>query len=45
MIEIQEVKTRRQQRQFLNFPLELYKDNPWFVPPFYADEKKMFRSD
>ena len=43
MIEIQEVKTRRQQRQFLDFPLELYKDNPWFVPPFYADEKKMFK--
>ena len=45
MIEIKEVTTRRQQREFLEFPLRLYKGNPWFVPPFYADEKKMFRKD
>ncbi len=45
MTEIIEVKTKRQQKDFLDFPLKLYKDNPCFVPPLYADEKKMFRAD
>ena len=45
MIEVREVKTRREQREFLNFPLDLYQGNPCFVPPLYSDEKKMFRSD
>ena len=45
MIEIVEVKTKRQQKDFLNFPLKLYKGNPCFVPPLYGDEKKMFRAD
>lgn len=45
MVTIQEVKTRRQQREFLDFPLDLYAGNPYFVPPLYADEKKMFRPD
>ena len=38
MIEVQEVKTKQQQRQFLNFALDLYKGNPYFVPPLYSDE-------
>ena len=45
MTEIREVKTRREQKEFLEFPLDLYADNPNFVPPLYGDEKKMFRSD
>ena len=45
MITIREVTTRREQRAFLEFPLRLYKGSPWFVPPLYADEKKMFRKD
>ena len=45
MVEIREVTTKKQQKEFLNFPLRLYKDNPCFVPPLYADEKKMFRAD
>lgn len=45
MIEVQEVKTKQQQRQFLNFALDLYKGNPYFVPPLYSDEKKMFGKD
>ncbi len=45
MITVVEVKTKKQQREFLNFPLEMYKDNPCFVPPLYGDEKKIFRSD
>ena len=45
MIEVREVKTGRERREFLNFALDLYKGNPYFVPPLYADEKKMFRED
>ncbi len=45
MVEIREVKTRREQKRFLEFPLKLYKGNPCFVPPLYMDEKKIFRSD
>ena len=45
MVTVEEVKTARQRRQFLNFPLKLYKGNPYFVPPLYGDEKKIFRKD
>lgn len=42
MIEIRECKTPKEQRRFLNFALNLYKNNPYFVPPLYMDEKKLF---
>ncbi len=45
MIEIKEVKTAKQQKEFLTFPLKMYRGNPCFVPPLYGDEKKIFRSD
>ena len=45
MIEVREVKTQKEQKQFLNFALDLYKGNPYFVPPLYADERKMFGKD
>ena len=45
MIEIIEVKTKKLQKAFLEFPLNLYRGNPNFVPPLYGDEKKIFRSD
>ena len=45
MIEVIEVKTKKQQREFLNFPLVLYKNSPYFCPPLYGDEKKIFRAD
>ncbi|MBQ6293681.1 MAG: hypothetical protein IJK77_07435 [Lachnospiraceae bacterium] len=45
MITVREVSTKRDQREFLNFPLRLYKDEPNFVPPLYGDEKKIFRPD
>ena len=45
MVEIREVKTRAQRREFIEFPLRLYRKNPCFVPPFYADEKKLFRKN
>ena len=43
MITVKEVKTRKEQKEFLNFPIDLYKGNPNFVPPLWADEMKMFK--
>lgn len=45
MIEIKEVKSRKQIKEFIEFPLNLYKNNEYFVPPLYADEKAMFKSN
>lgn len=42
MIEVREVKTKKEQKDFLNFPLRLFKNNQYFVPPLYMDEKKIF---
>ena len=45
MITVRQVTTKKQQKEFLDFPLKLYRGCPYFVPPLYSDEKKMFRSD
>ncbi|MBQ1913548.1 MAG: hypothetical protein II171_08325 [Bacteroidales bacterium] len=45
MIVVEEVKNRKQQRAFLNFALDLYKGCPYYVPPLYMDERKMFRKN
>ena len=45
MITVREVKTKKEQKEFLDFPNKLYKGNPYYVPPLYMDEKKIFRSD
>ena len=42
MYQLVEVTTKKQIRDFIQFPLKLYKGNPYFVPPLYADEKKLF---
>ncbi|NLM76050.1 MAG: hypothetical protein GX187_08160 [Clostridiaceae bacterium] len=39
MVEIVRVENKRQLREFINFPFELYKDSPYWVPPLIADEK------
>jgi len=41
-IKIIEVKTQAQRREFVRFPLRLYRDCPYFVPPLYGDELKIF---
>ena len=43
MITVKEVLTKKEQKQFIDFPLRLYKDCPYFVPPLYGDEKGMFK--
>ena len=45
MIEIKEVATCRQRREFLNFPNKLYKNNPCYAPALMMDERKIFRKD
>lgn len=44
MIEIKEVKTSRDIKEFIEFPLKMYKKCPYFVPPLYGDEKKLLKS-
>ena len=43
MITVKQVTTKKEQKQFLDFPLDLYAGNRNFVPPLYMDEKKMFK--
>lgn len=44
MINIREVKTSGDIKEFIEFPLRLYKDCSFFVPPLYSDEKKLLKS-
>ncbi|MCR5645823.1 MAG: hypothetical protein K6F96_05490 [Bacteroidales bacterium] len=45
MITIEQVLTKKQQKEFLVFPLKLYRGNPYYTPPLMMDERKMFRKD
>lgn len=42
MLNIIEVNTRKLRKEFVEYPLRLYKGNPYFVPPLYGDEMSMF---
>ena len=42
MVTVKEVRTKAEQKAFLEFPLDMYRNNPYFVPPLYGDEKKIF---
>ena len=43
-LKIIPVITRKERKEFVEYPLRLYKGNPYFVPPFYADEMNLFTS-
>jgi GNAT superfamily N-acetyltransferase len=43
MMKIIEVKTKKEIKEFIDFPINLYKNNPYFVPPLYGDEKALFK--
>ena len=45
MITVREVSNRKEQKEFVEFPLRLYKDCPQFVPPLYSDEMAVFKKD
>ncbi len=41
MITVREVKSKKDIKAFIEFPLKLYKNCKYFVPPIYSDEKKL----
>lgn len=41
-VQIIKVTSLAQRREFVKFPLRLYKNCPQFVPPLYGDEMKIF---
>lgn len=45
MIEIREVRTRKELRKFVDFPYRLYGQNPMWVPPLRLDEMATLRWD
>ncbi len=45
MVEIKPVRTAKERKSFITFPLELYKGNEYFVPVLYSDEKKIFKKN
>lgn len=45
MVEIRQVLTKKERKEFVEFPLKLYKNNPYFVPPLYGDEMNIFKPD
>lgn len=44
MLTVKEVKTAKDIKEFIEFPLRLYKTCPYFVPPLYSDEKATLKS-
>ncbi|MBQ1820784.1 MAG: hypothetical protein II117_04180 [Clostridia bacterium] len=42
MIKIKEARSKKEQRAFIKFPLELYKGNEYFVPMLYSGEFSIF---
>lgn len=41
-IIVKEVKTRRELRRFVQFGIDLYKDNKYYCPPIFLDEVNTF---
>ena len=44
MVTVREVKTKKDIKAFIEFPLKLYKKCDHFVPLIYSDEKKLLTS-
>lgn len=42
MISIQQVSDKKQLKEFVTFPFELYKNHPFWVPPLISDEMENF---
>lgn len=41
-VEIREVKSKKELKQFIEFANNLYKDSPYFCPPLFIDELAVF---
>lgn len=44
-MEVIKVRTKKQQKQFLEYTNVLYKGNEFFVPPLYISEKDIFKKN
>lgn len=44
MVEIREVKTKKERKEFVTYPFKLYKKNKYYVPPLRMDEVRIFDS-
>ncbi|PPK94087.1 MULTISPECIES: GNAT family N-acetyltransferase [Nonlabens] len=45
MIEVRKIESKKDIKKFVQFPLDLYKDNAYFVPPIIKDEIDIFDRD
>ncbi len=45
MVEIKQIKSSRQLKEFIKFPFKLYKDNPCWIPPLLSDDYKTLKID
>lgn len=43
-VSVIEVKNQNELKQFVRFPMDLYKNNPYYVPSFIKDEYKIWNS-
>ena len=41
-INVRRVRSRKDRKLFVEFPLKLYKNSAYFIPPLYSDEMKIF---
>ena len=40
-VQVRPVRTRREKKRFLELPWELYRDNPYWVPPLRMNQKEL----
>jgi GNAT superfamily N-acetyltransferase len=40
-VEVVPVRSRREQREFLNYPWKLYRDDPYWIPPLRRTQREM----
>ena len=45
MIEVKEIKTKKDLKRFVKFPFELYKNSKYWVPPIISEELKTFNKN
>ena len=45
MLEVREVRTKKEQKDFVNFPVKLYEGNDYYVPLLYGGEFSIFKPD
>lgn len=44
-MEIKEVKTKKELKEFIHLPAKVHKGHPEWLPPLYMDDKKLFSSE